>query len=204
MAAGRLATLHGTPHVAQPDLAPISHFTSHAPARRRLHRPVDSGSRGGQWRRADWFDNGRVDKIYPLVCYPQAIKSLPPDLLIYGNAEEEIGRAWDFAKLGKPDPGSADPTPPTSTGTTGTDTTSTGTTGTDTTSTDTTGTDTTSTDTTTGTTTDTSGPSAVPIPVLVLGGLAVLLLAAGSAGYLRRRMNGDGDGDGDGTPPAAA
>jgi MprA protease rhombosortase-interaction domain-containing protein len=36
--------------------------------------------------------------------------------------------------------------------------------------------------------------------LLVLGGLAVLLLAAGSAGYLRRRM-GNGD-DGDGLPPA--
>ena len=51
-------------------------------------------------------------------------------------------------------------------------------------------------------TTDTSGPSSVPVPLLVLGGLAVLLLAAGSAGYLRRRMGGDDDGDG--TPPASA
>jgi uncharacterized protein involved in exopolysaccharide biosynthesis len=48
---------------------------------------------------------------------------------------------------------------------------------------------------------DTSGPSSVPVPLLVLGGLAVLLLAAGSAGYLRRRMNGDDDGDGS-LPPA--
>ena len=42
----------------------------------------------------------------------------------------------------------------------------------------------------------------MPVPLLVLGGLAVLLLAAGSAGYLRRRMNG-GDGDGDGRRRAA-
>ncbi len=34
---------------------------------------------------------------------------------------------------------------------------------------------------------DTSGPSAVPIPLLILGGLALLLLAAGGAGYLSRR-----------------
>ena len=62
----------------------------------------------------DWFDDGRVDKIYPLPCYTQAIKSLPSDLLIYGNAEEEIGRALAFAKKGQPDPGGAGPTPTTS------------------------------------------------------------------------------------------
>ena len=140
----------------------------------------------------DWFDDGRVNKIYPLPCYTQAIKQLPPDLLIYGNAEEEIGRALAFAKQGKPDPGGKDPTPPTQT-----DTTKAGTTKTDTIKTDTTqtGTDTTA--------TDTSGPSSVPIPLLVLGGLAVLLLAAGSAGYLRRRMNSDGDDDGSAAPPPA-
>lgn len=151
---------------------------------------------------ADWYDDGRVGKIYPLECYRQAIASLPPDVLDYSNAKEEIGRALAFAKQGKPDPGGEDPTPPT--GSTGTDTTATGTTATDTTSTDTTETDTTSTDTSgVGTqTTDTSGPSSVPIPLVVLGGLAVLLLAAGSAGYLRRRMSGDEDGDG--TPPASA
>ena len=164
---------------------------------------------------ADWYDDGRVGKIYPLECYRQAISSLPPDVLDYSNAKEEIGRALAFAKQGKPDPGGKDPTPPTTgtdtTGTdrTGTDTTGTDRTGTDTTGTDTTGTSTTGTDTTgtdtTGTntgTTDTSGPSSVPIPLLVLGGLAVLLLAAGSAGYFRRRMQGNGDGDG--TPPASA
>ena len=59
----------------------------------------------------DWFDDGRVNKIYPLPCYPKAIKSLPPDLLIYGNAEDEIGRAWAYAKQGKPDPGGEGPTP---------------------------------------------------------------------------------------------
>ncbi len=155
---------------------------------------------------ADWYDDGRVSKIYPLECYRQAIKLLPPDVLDYSNAKEEIGRALAFAKQGKPDPGGEDPTPPTtsstgSAGTTKTGTTQTGTTQTDTTRTGTTRTDTTQTGTTTTdtTTTDTSGPSSVPMPLLVLGGLAVLFLAAGSAGYLRRRM--DGGDEGDGTPP---
>jgi hypothetical protein len=152
---------------------------------------------------ADWYDDGRVDKIYPLECYREAIKSLPPDVIDYSNAKEEIGRALAYAKQGKPDPGGEDPTPPTTstgTGPTGTGTTETGKTGTDAT-----GTGTTPADAVTQTATqetDTSGPSSVPIPLLVLGGLAVLLLAAGSASYLRRRMNG-GNG-GDGTPPAAA
>ena len=76
---------------------------------------------------ADWYDDGRVGKIYPLECYRQAIKMLPPDVLDYSNAKEEIGRALAFAKQGKPDPGGEDPTPPatTSTGTTKTDTTKT-------------------------------------------------------------------------------
>ena len=137
---------------------------------------------------ADWYDDGRVGKIYPLECYRLAIAILPPDVLDYSNAKEEIGRALAFAKQGKPDPGGKDPTPPTTS--TGTGKTGTGKTGTGTT------------DPGLTQTTDTSGPSSVPIPLLVLGGLAVLLLAAGSAGYLRRRMGSDEDGDG--TPPASA
>jgi hypothetical protein len=34
---------------------------------------------------------------------------------------------------------------------------------------------------------DTSAPSSVPIPLLVLGGMSVALLAAGGLGYLSRR-----------------
>jgi hypothetical protein len=144
---------------------------------------------------ADWYDDGRVGKIYPLHCYTEAIAKLPPDVLDYSNAKEEIGRALAFAKQGKPDPGGSDPSPG-STDTTGTNTSKTLTTPT----TETSPTKPTATDTTaTVSPTDTSGPSSMPVPLLVLGGLAVLLLAAGSAGYLRRRMNG-GD-DGDGTPP---
>jgi hypothetical protein len=154
---------------------------------------------------ADWYDDGRVGKIYPLACYTQAIKSLPIDIRDYSNAKEEIGRALAFAKLGKQDPGGTDPTPPTTgsgtgTGKTPTDTTPTGKTPTDEAPTDTSFTDETPTDTA-ASQADTSGPSSVPIPLLVLGGLAVLLVAAGSAGYLRRRMNNGPDDDG--TPPAS-
>ena len=153
---------------------------------------------------ADWYDDGRVAKIYPLACYRQAIRNLPNDILIYSNAEEEIGRALAFASKGKPDPGGKDPTPPTTTSddTTPGDTTPGDTTPDNTTPVDTTpgGGETGPTDTSAAPSADTSGPSSVPVPLLVLGGLAAVLLAAGSAGYLRRRMQGPGDG----TPPFSA
>jgi len=159
---------------------------------------------------ADWYDDGRISKIYPLPCYPAAIALLGRDAKDYTNAPEEIGRAYAYAKLGKQDPGAGAPPVPTDTTTsTSTDPVKTGTVKTDTVKTDTAKTDTAETETDTEpsvtetTPTDTSGPSSVPIPLLVLGGLAVILLAAGSAGYFRRRMNGGGDDDGSATPPPA-
>lgn len=215
MAAGRLATLPG---IASPPARNVHRSPTSQRALRlglallavAMLSAVGSGAAEAKEKTcadlviADWYDDGRVGKIYPLECYRQAIAKLPPDVLDYSNAKEEIGRALAFAKQGKPDPGGQDPTPATTaTGTTGTQTTKTSTTETGTTKTGTTKTTTDATDTSTTdtSTTDTSGPSSVPVPLLVLGGLAVLLLAAGSAGYLRRRMSGDDEGDG--TPPAA-
>lgn len=161
----------------------------------------------------DWYDNGRVDKIYPLSCYREAIRILPTDVLDYSNAKQEIGRALAYAKQGKQDPGSK---PTTGTDTTPTETTPSSTptdtspveTTTETTETtettpepDTTGTETASV-TEAGGSVDTSGPSSVPVPLIVLGGLAILLLAAGSVGYLARRSSGRKGGDG--PPPASA
>jgi len=158
----------------------------------------------------DWYDNGRVDKIYPLSCYREAIRILPTDVIDYSNAKEEIGRALAYAKQGKQDPGSK----PTGTGTTATApaattpaaTTPAATTPSETTTKTVPEPETTDTDTASlteaGSDVDTSGPSSVPVPLIVLGGLAVLLLAAGSAGYLARRSSGRKGGDG--PPPASA
>ncbi len=161
----------------------------------------------------DWYDNGRVDKIYPLSCYREAIRILPTDVLDYSNAKQEIGRALAYAKQGKQDPGAKPATATTTTETTpATSTTSTETSPSQTapdrtqTTETTPAPDTTQTDTTSlteaGGDVDTSGPSSVPVPLIVLGGLAVLLLAAGSAGYLARRSSGRKGGDG--PPPASA
>jgi len=49
-------------------------------------------------------------------------------------------------------------------------------------------------------TTNTAGPSSVPVPLLVLAGLAVLLLTAGGAGYVARKVKGNRGGGG--TPAA--
>jgi hypothetical protein len=161
---------------------------------------------------ADWYDDGRVGKIYPLHCYRDAIASLPSDVIDYSNAKEEISRALSFAKQGKPDPGGSghgtttpvETTAGTTPGGGGKGKPSTDTGPIDTipvdTNYDTAAVDTV--DTAATKQTDTSGPSSVPVPLIVLGGLAVVLLAAGSAGYLRRRSNSGGDDDA--TPPASA
>jgi hypothetical protein len=133
---------------------------------------------------SDWYGDGRVDKIFPLRCYREAIRSLPVDVLDYSNAKEDILRALAFARKGEKDPGPSGGTQPTGTGGAGGSTdpgdpNHSGDEGTGTDASD---------------AVDTSGPSSVPIPLLILGGLALLLLAAGGAGYLSRRAQARRDG----------
>ena len=141
----------------------------------------------------DWYGDGRVDEIFPTHCYLDAIRSLPVDVKDYSNAEEDIRRALAYARQHKPDPGPAGGPAPTATGPVAPPTT-TGPGG----SSDTTGT---GGDTLATPGVDTSGPSSVPIPLLILGGLALLLLAAGAAGYLSRRAQARRNGGG---PPGPA
>jgi hypothetical protein len=111
----------------------------------------------------DWLDNGRVDRVYPLHCYGEAIDAIPADIRPYSNAEDAIRQALLAAggrlpaahqtrHRGAEDVEAA------------------------------------------GSLSSSSSPSAVPIPLLVLGGMSLALLAAGGAGYVsRRRRAGDGD-----------
>jgi hypothetical protein len=123
---------------------------------------------------ADWFDNGRIDRLYQAHCYEEAIDAIPADLRDYANAEEIISRALQASLRGKLDPGGDDPTPGDGGG-----------------STPTPGpgdpTDPTDPGGTAAPEVDTTGISSVPIPLLVLGGMSVALLAAGGLGYLSRR-----------------
>ena len=121
----------------------------------------------------------------PLQCYRDAIKGLPEDLKQYGQAADDIARALQVATVDKSS--GRRPTrhhlrsAPTETNWNDDDG-----------DTDTHG------DTETGgpetketivavDNTDPGSPSSVPMPLIILGGLALLLLALGSAGYISRR-----------------
>jgi len=41
---------------------------------------------------ADWED-GRIDRTYPVYCYRQALESLPEDVRVYSTAQTDITRA---------------------------------------------------------------------------------------------------------------
>jgi hypothetical protein len=129
----------------------------------------------------DWWQDGRIDGTYADHCYDDAIESLPRDVRDYSSAQEDITRALQ-AKLRGEDapPAAADPTPedgetatppppppppppasspPANGGPQGPE----------------------------------AAPpvgesaSSVPVPLLILAGLALLLVVGGSAGYLIRR-----------------
>lgn len=132
----------------------------------------------------DWYEDGRVDRTYPLHCYDDAIEALPPDVRDYSSAKEDIQRALQARMRNEPaPPASTDPSPGGGTTTKP------------------------SKPPENQTTTDVSNPknenppeasgdvetdsaSSVPIPLLVLAGLALLLIAGGSAGYFIRRHQG--------------
>jgi hypothetical protein len=123
----------------------------------------------------DWYD-GHIDKTYPIPCYHQAIAHLPTDIKLYSNAKEDIQRALATASAG----GTTSPPTTTSGGS--------------------------STPTTTTTTPPKphkrspisnaikkltpGGADAFPLPLLILGFLALLLILAGIAGMIWRRYQG--------------
>ena len=137
----------------------------------------------------DWYDNGRVDKLYPTYCYEDAIDQIPRDLGPYVDAEEVITRALQSALNDELAPGGCDPTPdgigndcreiPGGGGSGG------GPGGPE-----------------AAPEVDPSGASSIPVPLIVLGGMSVALLAAGGLGYLsRRRLNAETGEPDDALPP---
>jgi hypothetical protein len=140
----------------------------------------------------DWYD-GRIDNTYPLHCYSEALTHLPADVATYSSAHDDIFRALQNAKAALRRNGTKvtsttlvpPPGPPNKPGGKNTSTSS--------------------------TTTTTpppgrkppdgglpsvadkvnhSGPSSVPLPLIVLGALALLLVAAGGIGLLAKRRQG--------------
>ena len=129
----------------------------------------------------DWWDNGRIDRVYAVQCYRDAIDSIPADLRDYANVEEVITRALQAQLNGSGPGGPSDPDEPT----TGERTADPG----------------------LGEgddpaevvdNVDASSPSSIPIPLLLLAAMSILLLGAGGLGYLSRRRNAEAVDD---TPP---
>ena len=129
----------------------------------------------------DWYD-GRIDNLYPLPCYRQAINHLPTDIRVYSSAHDDIDRALAVAIAHKKNPNT--PVQTVTDGQSGS---------------------------TPGRTNDggpipsaidsssPGGADSFPLPLLILGGLALFLLAAGAVGLVVRRTQGRGGGD-DGPP----
>jgi hypothetical protein len=46
---------------------------------------------------SDWYADGRIDNTYPLHCYEDALHHLPPDVKAYADASDEISRAMQAA-----------------------------------------------------------------------------------------------------------
>jgi hypothetical protein len=134
----------------------------------------------------DWWDNGRIDRQYPIQCYHDAIDSIPDDLRDYANVEEVISRALQAAISGEgggpsdPDEPSTDgsPTRPADGSPGGNDDPGEVLDG-----------------------VDASSPSSIPIPLLLLAAMSILLLGAGGLGYLSRRRNGEALGEVVDVPP---
>jgi hypothetical protein len=161
-------------------------------------RPVPAQAATPCWKALlnDWYD-GRIDNTYPLHCYQDALKHLPADVQTYSSAHDDILRALQNARAELRKTGTKvtpnTPVPPAPKARTKT-----------TTSGGRTTTDRNSTTTTPGPgrqhpkgglpsvadKVNNSGPSSVPLPLIVLGGLALLLVAAGGVGIVAKRRQG--------------
>jgi hypothetical protein len=157
-------------------------------------RPLPAAAATPCWKALlnDWYD-GRIDNTYALHCYSDALTHLPADVQTYSSAHDDILRALQNAKTELKKNGTKI-TPDTSVPPAGKPTTKpTG--------------NTTATSPTTTTQppgrkppqgglpravdqVNHSNPLSVPLPLIVLGALALLLVAAGGIGLLAKRRQG--------------
>jgi hypothetical protein len=124
----------------------------------------------------DWYVDGRIDNTYPVHCYREALKDVPEDQVVYGTLRDDLNRALQQV-IGdhNGNVGPNTPVPPSGGG--GGD----------------------SSDGSSGGSHDEGffhwlakkiGPSSadsVPVPLLVLGGLALALIAAAAVSFFARR-----------------
>jgi hypothetical protein len=127
----------------------------------------------------DWTDNKRIDKLYPLACYDKAIAKLPPDLKYYSDAPDTIEAAKEDRLRRTLQSHAGDNSGPgnSSAGSSSSGSSSSSKKG------------------------DAGGPLGaflnwgpsaagdVPLPLLVIAFLALLLMGAGAAGLVNRRLH---------------
>lgn len=41
----------------------------------------------------DWYVDGRIDRTYPVHCYREALKDIPEDQIVYGTLRDDLNRA---------------------------------------------------------------------------------------------------------------
>ena len=168
----------------------------------------------------DWYRNGRVTGHYPIHCYSEAIANLPEDSKQYSSAPQDIRRDMLLAIRGDASSGGGKGPTTGGTGPTGSSTTGSSPTGSSTTGSSPTGSSPTgfgaaaagfgspATGVGTGAQAvgrtakntgflgsffDTFGPkkaSSIPLPLIILAAVALLLLAAGAASFVARRLQG--------------
>ena len=145
----------------------------------------------------EWY-SGKIKTIYPVPCYQQAIKHLPTDVQVYSSARDDIERALQLAIAHKKNPKAPPPTITASSTPAPAVTTT----------------------TSSGKkpkkkpvastvpgnkppagaipialkNSSPGGATSFPLPLIILGGLALFLLAAGAVGLVIRRMQGRGPG----------
>ena len=122
------------------------------------------------WRQIlnEWTDNRQIDATYPLHCYREAIAHVPEDLRVYTgivdditSARQQAIRSGNLRELSGRGGGSTTPTADTPDGglfTQGFDK------------------------------LGSRNVDTVPLPLLILAGLSLLLIAAGAAGLVSRRL----------------
>jgi hypothetical protein len=124
----------------------------------------------------DWYVDGRIDNTYPVHCYREALKDIPEDQIVYGTLRDDLNRALEnVIREHHGDVNGATPVPPAGGG---------------------------GGDSSGGSDSGTHdegffhwlakkiGPdtaNSVPVPLLVLGGLALALIAAAAISYGARR-----------------
>lgn len=127
----------------------------------------------------DWYVDGRIDRTYPVRCYREALRDIPEDQIVYGTLRDDLTRALAAVISSNPNANGDTPVPPgvASSGGGGDDGSGGSGSGGD--------------DGFFGWLANTLGPDtadSVPVPLLVLAGLALALMAAAGISFVARRV----------------